>query len=501
MTMDGEDYKLFGFYRAKVTQVDLPDYKDFGAIRIFVPDIMDSELDVDLDEESSGLIAFPANNPLGGRNIAGTKGHATGTVYVPRVGSWIWCFFESGNASRPFYWNALDIQNTKLPPENRLGIDGSEIVEPHRVYTIIKTYEGRAIIVSDDEDTQRIEITGKKSDIDSINDPEGVAASTYKIDDNMTTILFDERTGKEKILIRTRLGDFFHIDVDEQELQIYFKNDIKIKTDGNFHLTVGENFEAKVVGETHLESTKATFLKSSDVMNLESKLDLNLKTDTKFNMQSGNNMSIKSGGKINNQSSGDMDLKSGGKINSQSSGDLNLKSGGNFNAKGTKASIKAITQATLQGGVKATVKAPILSLSGAPGSESGISTTGPFTVEAEGDVTIKSVSGKIFMESKGDTNIKSGGKINTEASDINLKGAAKATSMDAGALAANTATCLAGYPTTPGAGATAPGDTATSSETPPAPEEGDDPGSAQVAPTAATSASANPEEPVGIRDT
>jgi len=388
-----------------------------------------------------------------------------------------------------------------LPPENRIGIDGSEIVEPHRVYTIIKTYAGRAIIVSDDEDTQRIEITGKKADIGSIGDAEGVAGSTYKIDENMTTILFDERTGKEKILIRTRLGDFFHIDVDERELQTYFKNDIKIKTDGNFYLTVGENLEAKVAGEIHLESTKATFLKSSDVTNIESALDMNLKTDTKFNMQSGGNMAMKSGGTINEQSSSDINLKSGGKINEESSGDINLKSGGNFTAKGTKASIKATTQATLQGGVKATVKAPILALSGAPGSESGISTTGPFTVEADGDITIKSTTGKIFMESSGDTNIKSGGKINTEGSEINLKGAAKATSMDAGILAADTATCLAGYPSTPGAGATAPGDTATSSETPPAPEDGLDPGAAQVAPTAATSQSANPEEPVGVRDT
>ncbi len=481
--------------------MDLPDYKDYGAVRVFVPDIMDPSLDKDLNEESSGLIAFPANNPLGGRNEPGKKSHATGTVYVPRVGSWVWVFFSGGNPNRPFYWNALDIKAAMLPPENRIAIDGSEIETPHRVYTIIKTYEGRAIIVSDDEATQRIEITGKKSDIDSVNDPEGVAASTYKIDENMTTILFDERTGKEKILIRTRLGDFLHIDIDEQEFQAYFKNNIKIKTDKNFYLTVGDNLEAKVAGEIHLESTKATFLKSSDVTNIESKLDMNLKTDTKFNIESGDNMAMKSGGTINEQSSSDINLKSGGKINEESSGDINLKSGGNFTAKGTKSSIKATTQATLQGGVKATVKAPILSLSGAPGSESGITTTGPFTVEADGDITIKSVNGLVYIESSGDTNIKSGGKINTEASEINLKGAVKATSVDAVTLAANVATCAAGYPATPGAGATAPGDTATSSETPPAPEEGDDPGAAQVAPTAATSESANPEEPVGVRDT
>jgi len=78
---------------------------------------------------------------------------------------------------------------------------------------------------------------------------------------NATTILFDERKDKEKILIRTLFGDFVHIDIDERSLQIDFKNDISIKCGGDLSLDVGgdvhlrcENNYQTAEGSTYMKS-------------------------------------------------------------------------------------------------------------------------------------------------------------------------------------------------------------------------------------------------------
>lgn len=238
-----EEYRFHGFYRAKVTEVDIDD-NDYGAVRVFVPDLM-TDVDPDYDDSSMGLIAYPANNPIGGYNTEDSDSttHYQSSMMVPKKNAWVWVFFEQGNPNRPFYFAAFHFKNSKVPPENR------DVDEPHRVYTMIKTTDGRSVVVCDSDDEQRIEITGKKRQISG--GPEGDNGSVYNIDGNNTTILLDERGGKEKILIRSHKGDYVHIDIDQQELQMYFKNDIKIKTDGDLHLQVKGDMHVAVDGSSY----------------------------------------------------------------------------------------------------------------------------------------------------------------------------------------------------------------------------------------------------------
>jgi hypothetical protein len=218
--------RLYGNYRAKV--VDNKDKEMFGRIFIWIPDLMPTTGD------ETGLWARPANNPIGGRNKQeGTdENYFMGSSYIPRKGAWVWVFFEAGNVNRPYYFGGLDLENTQVLPENQVGTNYED------KWTIFKSHEGRVIVVSDDPDDARIEIGGKKRKMLERNEiPTGDVKSVYEIDDNMTTILFDERDGLEKVLVRTRLGDFFHIDINERKLQAEFESDIEIKTNGNFFLT------------------------------------------------------------------------------------------------------------------------------------------------------------------------------------------------------------------------------------------------------------------------
>jgi hypothetical protein len=249
-----------GFYPARVTEVDIDGLKEYGAIRVSLPDLMVEDIgkagSSNIDLNKNGLIAFPANNPFGGRdpNDKETDSHFYGgCVYVPPKGSTVWVFFLYGNLEKPFYWNALNYKYSKLPPEQ------TSAEEPHKVYTVIKTRQGRTICVSDDENTQRVEITGKKRKLTG-KDPAGNSDSTYDIDGNMNTILLDEREGKEKILIKTHKGDYIHIDIDQRKFHMSFENDIIIKTNGIISL------DAKKGIDIHTEeSAKVTADKSFNI--------------------------------------------------------------------------------------------------------------------------------------------------------------------------------------------------------------------------------------------
>jgi hypothetical protein len=227
---------LYGNYRAKV--IDNKDKEFFGRVMVYIPDLMQ----LLSSQDQNGLWARPANNPLGGRNtLEGTdENHYMGTCYIPRKGAWVWIFFEAGNINRPYYFGALDIEHAKVLPENQLGPRYQD------KWTIFKSNEGRTIVISDDDFDQRVEITGTKRDMLTTKEiPSGDTDSVYQIDGNMTTILFDEREGKQKILIRTYLGDFLHVDIDERKLQAEFESDIIIKTNASFYLTAKKDIHIR----------------------------------------------------------------------------------------------------------------------------------------------------------------------------------------------------------------------------------------------------------------
>ena len=277
---------LYGNYRAKV--VSNKDKEQFGRVLVWIPDLMQGISD------TKGVWARPANNPIGGRNKQSgtTDNYYMGSSYIPRNGSWVWIFFETGNINRPYYFGGLDIENTTVLPENRLGTNFQD------KWTIFKSNAGRAVVISDDPDDARTEITGKKRKLK--DPPTGDTVSVYEIDDNMTTILLDERDGKQKLLIRTYKGDFFHIDVDEQKLQVEFESDIIIKTNGKFQVTAGDNIDIKSKGG-----------------------DVAIQADSgKINQKSGDNTNIQSGGGMNLKAANDLNYQSGAAINGLAGGTM-----------------------------------------------------------------------------------------------------------------------------------------------------------------------------------
>lgn len=259
---------LYGNFRAKI--IENRDPEKMGRVLVWIPDIMPEISD------DSGIWARPANNPIGGRNTENdSEHHFAGSSYIPLKGSWTFVFFEGANINRPYYFGALDIENTKVLPENQSGGNYQ------KKWTIFKSHEGRVIHVSDDPEDCRIEIGGKKRQI--TDPPTGDISSVFTIDGNMTTILFDERSGTEKILIRTHKGDFFHIDIDEQKLQCYFKSDINIHTGNNLNIKADNNIE----------------IKSDNNINIECAMNMNLKAAVNINEQAGINKNLQAGGLIN----------------------------------------------------------------------------------------------------------------------------------------------------------------------------------------------------------
>jgi len=283
--------RVYGNYRAKV--VDNKDTEFFGRILIWIPDLM-----IDIPE-NKGIWARPANNPIGGRNpIDDDENRYMGSSYIPRKGSWVWIFFEAGNINKPYYFAGLDIEAAVVLPENRLGEN------PEDKWTIFKSNKGRTIVISDDPSDERVEITGKKRKLKS--PPSGDTVSVYTIDENQTTILLDEREGKQKVLIRTVKGDFLHIDIDDQKLQAYFKSDILVKTDGNLLMTAQGNIELKSLAGDIRVSADAGYL--------------DVKANADYREYAGGNKSSKS---MNSQY-----IQAQGSIHELAGGDISTDAGG-----------------------------------------------------------------------------------------------------------------------------------------------------------------------------
>jgi len=248
--MLAEEFKWYGNYRAKVTDNNI-DNNVYGGVKVFIPDMMTS-LDPEFDETEMGIVAYPASgHSIGAPNPESDPSFYQGSIVVPSIGSYVWIFFEGGDPNRPFYTASFNYKLHELPPENKTGKD------PTKVYTLLKSHSGRSIVISDSDDNQRVEITGKKRSLSG--PPSGKADSVSKIDGNQTVILLDERSGKDKFLIRTHKGDFLNIDIKNGELHVSFSGGIYFKSGGNITMDSA--------GEFHVAGEKGIFLesKSGDV--------------------------------------------------------------------------------------------------------------------------------------------------------------------------------------------------------------------------------------------
>lgn len=304
--LHSSDMKYNGFFRAKVVEVDCQEEGEancFGGVRVFIPDIHIENIDKNAKQDKTGIMAYPACGfPLGGYNQddKDKNSYYASSFTVPLPGSYVFVFFEGGNIDQCYYFaswlgkqsqqNEKSINPVKAPPENR-GVD-----EPHKVYTLLKSGSGRAIVVCDSEDQARIEITGKKRKINDSDGPHGDSQSVYQIDTNMTTILLDERDGKEKLLIRSHKGDFINFNIEDRKLHIEMESDIVIKTNGKFTLDVKDNIEVK----------------SDATINMQASDEINSTAGGNINIFSESNMNIKCSGSNQVQADGQSSFKSGG---------------------------------------------------------------------------------------------------------------------------------------------------------------------------------------------
>lgn len=256
-------FKYDGIYRARVVEVDIEEEGEknkYGAIRVFIPDLMNSEIFEDVDEFKDGILVYPGNMQMAGYNEDDPdKGsyYAAAGVMVPLKNSYVRVMFEGGDLERGIYIGPWHDKIAPLPIVNRSA------KEPHKVYTIIHANSGRSVIVSDSEDNARVEITGKKRKLKDDDGPAGNKASVFEIEDNQSVIIIDESEGSEKILIQTHKGDFINLDVEKQSLEMNFKGDIKIKTDGKFQVSAKGGIDMSTNGSAALQSRGSMNMKST----------------------------------------------------------------------------------------------------------------------------------------------------------------------------------------------------------------------------------------------
>jgi len=244
------EFKWNGFYRALVLSAKDP--RMLGRVKVRIPDLMPENGSDDCGcYNAKGLWSHPANNFLGGRNIQDTMGQRAsfedawyqGSCLTPPKGSWVFIFFENGDPNHPYFFASGEFGQRKVLPECQ---EGSEY---WKKWVLFKSKAGRCIVISDDDGTDaRIEITGKKRMIGK--PPDGDTDSVYLIDDNMTTIMIDERPGEERLFIKDYRGNYlaFHTDdsVGQDQFHVFFKNDIHIESLKNIYMKSGESFHIDV---------------------------------------------------------------------------------------------------------------------------------------------------------------------------------------------------------------------------------------------------------------
>ena len=339
-----------GFYRAKV--IDNKDTQFRGRVKVWIPDIM-PEVD-----PSKGIWARPANNCVGGRNSeeSGTDHYYQGSCLIPVKGSWIFIFFENGNPSQPYYFCSGEFGQSKVPVECQIG------TQYWNKWIIFKSKNGHTIVISDDPGDERTEITGKKRQL-SGSDVSGNVDSVFPIEGNQSTIVIDDRSGKEKILIKDYKGNFINLNTATGTLDVQITGDLKLKATGKVYITGQQGIELKTtlpasninieanqdvnvksdLGNVNIQSVVGNINeKAVQKINLDATTELNLKAGTKLSGQSGVDMNLLAGTELKIQSTTNMNLVSGVAANVQAIGSVSIGAGGIVGLGGTSIKVSAL---------------------------------------------------------------------------------------------------------------------------------------------------------------
>ncbi len=282
-----ESNKWFGIYRARVIEVDIEEDGEknkYGGIKIYLPDVILKSINDEHDEFKTGIIAYPANSLTGAYTKETKESFYQSSVFTPQKGSLVRIYFDGGFLERPYYLGGCQLgfdDNDKvspppLPPECR------KVSSPSKVALVYKSGQGRSLVFCDSEDQQRVQITGKKRQMKE--GPSGDFQSVYKIKDNQTTILLDEKDGNERLLIKTHMGDYLEFNITKRTLELSMESDVKLKGKGKLSLEFDEGIEVK------------------------SKKDININSETNMNLLAKADMLIRGENSIQESSDGDINI-------------------------------------------------------------------------------------------------------------------------------------------------------------------------------------------------
>lgn len=346
------NFNFSGMYRAKVIENKDPD--KFAKVKVEILISKETELTA---------WAMAANNPIGGRD-ADSPELMFGSVWIPPVGSLVYIFFEGGNINRPRYFAGLDIEYAELPPENLVGTEYQDKI------TMYRSPDGRTIVVSDDPDDARMEITGKKRETYDKENPED---NVYKIKDHQSTILIDEREGKEKILIKDYKGNYIKLNTEENWIEIESLSEMRVKAGGNISVHVDGDANVQVTGdskvmceknthittkeETFIKTEKNTHIKTGENTYIQSGQNTNIKTEQDTNIESSGKVNIKSGGEMKVTANSAMHIKAADKVNVHSDANINLDAQSDVTIQGINSTIKASGNVNVESSGSTTVKA------------------------------------------------------------------------------------------------------------------------------------------------
>jgi len=207
--MNQSQLQFEGLWRAKV--LDNVDPKKRHRIQV--------EILMDSTESILAIWAYPLNNAFGNSDPGNLA--IAGQQITPPIGSYVYILFEANRLDKARYLGGLNIDYGEGMPEFKNGKN------PQDKHILLRLKSGRIIIMSDDPNDERVQLTGKKRIKYGI-----INAKDHcnKIEDNQSTIIIDDRKGKEKIIIADYKGNYINIDSKKDQINIKSKTSINIKS-------------------------------------------------------------------------------------------------------------------------------------------------------------------------------------------------------------------------------------------------------------------------------
>ena len=176
-----------------------------------------------------------------GSLFGGFGNDESGDYVLPSVGSWVWIFFENGNANKPVYFGTVignkDLDETNSYIFNRKTKSGTKIkindnvnddVENKAIKITIETSKGTSIIIDDTDDKEIIEFKTKDGQTLSLDNTKDNEQILIKDTVNENEIKMD----KNGIIIKDKKGE-----IEMSKGKIIVKGDVimaggSLKADG-----------------------------------------------------------------------------------------------------------------------------------------------------------------------------------------------------------------------------------------------------------------------------